>query len=43
LAGIDDPVEGTWIAIVDGFSISSRRGDTFGLRLVADGQVINVK
>ena len=43
LAGIDNPVAGTWIAIVDGFSISSRRGDKFGLRLVADGKVIKVK
>ena len=42
LAGIDNPVAGTWIAIVDGFSISSRRGDKFGLRLVADGKVIKV-
>ena len=43
LAGIDNPVAGTWIAIVDGFSISSRRGDKFGLRLVADGKVIKAK
>ena len=43
LAGIDNPIEGTWIAIVDGFSISSRKGDKFGLRLVADGKVIKVK
>ena len=28
---------------VDGFSISSRKGDKFGLRLVADGKVIKVK
>ena len=43
LAGIDNPVAGTWIAIVNGFSISSRSGDKFGLRLVADGKVIKVK
>ena len=43
LAGIDNPIEGTWIAIVDGFSISSRKGDMFGLRLVAVDKVIKVK
>jgi hypothetical protein len=28
---------------VDGFSVSSRRGDKFGLRLVIDGKVVKPK
>jgi hypothetical protein len=42
-AGIDNPTAGTWVAVVDGFSVSSRRGDKFGLRLVIDGKVGKLK
>ena len=41
-AGIDNPAAGNWVAVVDGFSVSSRRGDKFGLRIVVDGKVVKV-
>jgi hypothetical protein len=42
-AGIDNPAAGNWVAVVDGFSVSSRRGDKFGLRLAVDGKVVKLK
>ena len=35
--------DGLWVAVVDGFSVSSRRGEKFGLRLVLDGKVVKLK
>jgi len=39
-ATIANPVAGAWKAIVSGFQILSKNGDTFTLRLAADGRVI---
>ncbi len=43
LAVIDNPVAGPWVAIVDGFSVASKNGDRFDLRIAADGKVLKVK
>jgi subtilisin family serine protease len=39
-ATIANPAPGTWTAIVSGFSILSKNGDKYTLRLAADGKVI---
>ena len=39
-ATIANPVAGAWQAIVNGFQILSKNGDTFTLRLAANGKVI---
>jgi len=41
--GLDNPTPGKWVAVVDGFTVSSRRGDKFGLRLVLDGKVVKLE
>jgi hypothetical protein len=39
-ATIANPPAGNWIAHVDGFTVSTKGGDRFKLRIVVDGQVI---
>jgi subtilisin family serine protease len=41
--GINNPAAGQWTAIVDGFSVFSRHGDRFSLRLAIDGTVVKLK
>ena len=42
-AGINNPVAGEWTAIVDGFSVLTKHGDKFSLRLMIDGKVLRLK
>lgn len=37
---IADPAPGDWQALVDGFSVSSKNGDRFKLRIAIDGRVV---
>lgn len=42
-ARITNPTPGDWVAIVDGFSVSSKHGDRFSLRLAVNGTVVKLK
>jgi hypothetical protein len=37
---VANPVPGQWIAVVDGFSIATKNGDKFSLRVAIDGTVL---
>ena len=39
-ASIQNPVAGEWTAIVDGFSVLTKRGERFSLRLTTDGKLV---
>ena len=39
-AAVANPVPGQWIAVVDGFSIATKNGDKFSLRVAIDGTVV---
>jgi hypothetical protein len=39
-AKVSDPAPGQWLAFVDGFSVFTKGGDKFELRLEADGKVL---
>jgi hypothetical protein len=39
-AAVANPVAGQWIALVDGFSIATKNGDKFSLRVAIDGTVV---
>ena len=39
-AAVANPVAGQWIAVVDGFSIATKNGDKFSLRVAIDGTVV---
>jgi len=36
----DGPAAGNWYAVLDGYSISTRNGDRFQLRIAVDGEVV---
>jgi hypothetical protein len=37
---VANPVPGQWIAVVDGYSIATKNGDKFSLRVAIDGTVV---
>jgi len=37
---IDNPIAGNWVAVVSGYSIATKNGDRYKLRIVVDGVVV---